>query len=71
MANYVVVGGGWLGNGASGEQFIRIKFLTAIPADSVLTMWKNKFKQNEKHPDYKVYASVRDEKGNKEPSAIF
>ena len=67
MASYVVVGGGWLGDGSSGEKFIRLKFLTNIEASAVLTMWKNKFKNTDKHPDYKIYASVKDDKNPKEP----
>jgi uncharacterized protein (DUF736 family) len=60
MANYIVVGGGWSGVSSTGETFVRLKFKNAIPEGVVFTMWKNKHKDTEKHPDYFIMTVVKE-----------
>jgi uncharacterized protein (DUF736 family) len=59
MSNYIVVGGGWDGVSSTGDTFVRIKFKNTIPDGTMVTMWKNKHKDTEKHPDYLIMAAVK------------
>jgi uncharacterized protein (DUF736 family) len=61
MAKYVVVGGGWSGVSKTGDPFVRLKFKSAIPAETMVTMWKNKNKATDRHPDYLILAYVKEE----------
>ena len=58
MSNFMVVGGGWKDESKGGEPYVRLKMMTAIEPGMLLTMWKNKKKKSDKHPDFIVTAAV-------------
>ena len=71
MSNYIVVGGGWAGTSGTNEPFIRIRFRSSVPESTTLTMWKNKNKSTEKHPDYLIMAAVKEDERPTTPEKIF
>ena len=72
MSKFIVVGGGWQDKSTSGDPYIRIKFKSVVPADTVITMWKNKKKYTDKHPDYFIMAAVKEDvEPQEKPEEIF
>jgi uncharacterized protein (DUF736 family) len=72
MAKYVIIGGGWSGCSKTGDPFVRLKFQSAIPENTMVTMWKNKRKATDRHPDYIVLAYVKEETAPKShPNEFF
>ena len=67
MAKYVVVGGGWSGTSRTGDPFVRLKFKSAIPENTMVTMWRNKHKDTDRHPDYLILAYVKEDVSHQEP----
>lgn len=55
MTKYELVGGGWEGTSRTGDSFVRIKLLRPIEKPEVLTMYRNKNKNNELQPDFKLF----------------
>ena len=68
MAKYVIVGGGWSGTSKTGDSFVRLKFKSPIPEDTMVTMWRNKRKLTDRHPDYIILAYVKEGGEVKEPN---
>ena len=71
MSNYIIVGGGWSGTSSTGETFVRLKFKNSIPEGMLCTMWKNKKKESDKHPDYLIMAAIRGEEKPKSSEDLF
>ena len=72
MSNYIIIGGGWSGVSSTGDTFVRIRFKSSIPAETTLTMWKNKNRVTDKHPDYLIMAAVKEDfSPAKHPDGIF
>ena len=71
VTKYVVVGGGWSGVSRTGDPFVRLKFKSAIPENTMVTMWKSRNKTSDRHPDYLIMAAVKEDEKHETPEELF
>jgi uncharacterized protein (DUF736 family) len=71
MSKFIIVGGGWQDTSRSGDPYIRIKLKSPVPENTVITMWKNKDKKTDRHPDFLIMAFVKEEEKPETPNDMF
>ena len=57
MADMVELGGLWVNESKDGD-----KYISGYLGNAKLLIFKNKFKEEDNHPDYKMYVVAKDKK---------
>ena len=64
MSEMIEISGLWTNESKKGE-----KFFSGYLGNANILIFKNKFKDNEKHPDYKMYIAPKKKEGEATPEA--
>lgn len=66
MSDFQKIGALWVHESKNGNRFMSGTVMVTIPGSATrietdITIWKNNYKESDKHPDYVIYLSQPDE----------